>query len=107
MLKVKMCKGMNSIEASGNVVELCADVSLLIMSIYDGINDADCKNFFAEGLKQFMNDGMYAKDTKEIKEECEKEKSKHKDLAKELKKSLEKLIDALVKKEEEKEEEEK
>lgn len=99
MLKVEMNEGLNSIEVCGNCVEICADVGLLIKVIYDCLEGKGNKEFFVDSIKQFMNDGIYAKTDIEL-EEINKKKGKQvkddllgdlKELLKELKETAKEL----------------
>lgn len=96
MLKVEITKNSNSIEACGNVVELCTDVSCLIKMVYDGLDNEDCKKFFAEGIKNFMNDEAYAKTSEELEEMVKKNKAKQEEEKNEKKKEIIKSLKELM-----------
>ena len=104
MLDVKIDKSENCIEVSGNVVQISSDVGLLIKVIYDGLEDNDCKDFFVDSLKRFMNEGLYGMNSEELAElnkkklkeiKKEKEKQKQEDEKKEVLESAKKLIEKM------------
>lgn len=98
MLNVKIDENGNSIEVSGNVVEISADVGLLIKVIYDGLESDKCKDFFAHSLKRFMNEEIYKKSDEELCEENKKKlEEKCDNSKKELVKDLKELIEMLGK----------
>lgn len=103
MLKVVLNSKEQIIEGQGNVVELCTDVGYLIKVIYEGSENKDCKEFFKESLKEFMNDEIFAMDYNELKKACkqkeeknkEKQKQKQEDDKKEVLESAKKLIEKM------------
>jgi hypothetical protein len=98
MLKVEMNKGQNSIEVCGSVVEICADVGLLIKVIYEVLENKKCKEFFADSMKDYMNEGIYAKTDVELEEiNAKKAKENKEDLKEDLFEGLKDLLNDLKK----------
>ena len=87
MLNVRMNnkEGCCDLLVSGDILEITADVSMLIKLIYERLDDERHKKFFADGITGFMREGVYKMSGEELdkhNQEREKEKSKKKDLAK-------------------------
>lgn len=96
MLNVRMNnkEGCCDLTVSGNILELTADVCMLIKLMYARFDGELYKKFFADGITRFMQEGVYKMNGEELdkhNQEQEKEKSKKKDLAKLVKKLFEGL----------------
>ena len=92
MLNVRMNneEGRCDLLVSGNILEITADVSMLIKLIYERLDDERHKKFFADNITVFMQEGVYKMSGEELeKHNQEKEKSKKKDLAKLVQKLFE------------------
>lgn len=100
MLKVKVNEGETEILAMGNVVELTADVSVVIRELYGKLENEKLKQFFIDSLKSFLDEGLYKMSGEEIaelnlkkieeiknkqKEEVEKKEQEKKDFANDVK----------------------
>ena len=45
--------------AAGNVIELTSDVGVTIKAIYEQLKGERAKEFFIDGLKSFLDEGLY------------------------------------------------
>lgn len=113
MLKVKVNEGETGILASGNVIEITADVGVTIKEIYEQLKGERAKEFFIDGLKSFLDEGLYKMSDKEIeelnrkkleeveakrKEEAEKEEQQKKDFENDVKTMIDLMKKVLKKK---------
>jgi hypothetical protein len=66
MLNAKVGKGEVSLEASGNVSELLADIVTVIRCIHEKL-EGDAKEFFEDSLEKAVNEKIYAITVEELK----------------------------------------
>lgn len=86
MIEFKNNEGKCSIKANGDLSELCADVTVLINEVYNGLEEKELKDLFKYAMTQAVNDGICFKTNEELKEIVKEKKEK-------IKRFLEKLQD--------------
>ena len=108
MLKVEVTDGETNVLAMGNVVEITADVSILIKELYGKFNCKEVKEFFIDSLKSFLKEGLYKmsaeeidalnkKKTEEIKAKAKEEAEKKAQEKKDFKNDIKTMIDLMKK----------
>ena len=98
MLKVEINKGETSVEASGKLPEICADITALLSVIYDGLNDEDVKKDFVFCIKKMAKEELFTKKDKELQKiRKQKEKECLEELIKEMPEDVIKMLKELIK----------
>lgn len=95
MLKVEINgkEGIQNVVASGNLLELMADITNLLSIMYENISD-DCKQDFNDCVKKLAEEELYTKNEEEIKELAKKSEEEVKEkLKQEIKKFLDDLFE--------------
>ena len=74
MLKVEINgkEGIQNVVASGNLLELMADITNLLSIMYENISD-DCKQDFNDCVKKLAEEELYTKNEEEVKEKLKQE----------------------------------
>lgn len=101
MLKVEVNKDDMKLLASGNVLEITADVSTVIQELYEKFEKAKAQEIFIDSLKSFLDEGVYKMSDEEleehIKKNVEEAKTKEEQEQKNLENEIKTMIDLMKK----------